>query len=317
MEIYNDISELPQANTHTGFTSGKFEGIHTGHQRLFRKLAEYCGSNGLVPTVIAFRNDPRDVTGAADHIEHMIYTIKDRAHFIGECGIERIIFVPFNQNLAHISAESFVTDIMKQRMKAHYAVCGEDFRFGRSREGDARSFVRLCSANGIKAEVEEEYTFKGEKISSSKICRLIKNGEFEQASLHLGRRYHIEGTVHKGRGIGKTIGFPTLNIWYPDEVLIPEGVFAAVAKIKGKKYHAAVNSGKRPTFGENGKNIVEVHLLTGTVPENIIHIKLYPVVKIRDEKGFSDTDTLSEQIRKDCSRIKRILQDYKPLNADE
>lgn len=311
MELYNNISEIPPAETGSGLTVGKFEGIHLGHQRLFRRLAEYCRSNGLISTVIAFRNDPRDITGDPDHIEHMIYTLKDREKFILECGIKRIIFVPFNRNMAEIPADSFIQDIVLDRMKAGYFVCGEDFRFGLGRKGDAHFCVRMCEVNGCRTEIEPEYTCNGIKISSSSICSLIKNGDFQQASAYLGRKYHIEGTVHKGHGIGKKLGFPTFNIWYPDEVLVPEGVFAGIAEIRGNEYHAAVNSGKRPTIGKNGKNIVEVHLLAETVPDDVKHIKLYPVVKVRNEIAFADTDDLSAQISEDCRHIEQILNTEK------
>lgn len=307
MELYNDISEIPKAETVSGLTVGKFEGIHLGHQRLFKRLSGYCSSNSLTSAVIAFRNDPRDVTGDSDHVEHMIYTLKDREKFILECGIERTIFIPFNQNMAEIPADSFIQDIVLDRMKAQYFVCGEDFRFGRGREGDAHSCVHICEANGCRTEIEPEFTYSGVKVSSSSICSLILNGDFQQASKYLGRKYHIEGTVHRGLGIGKMLGFPTLNIWYPDEVIVPEGIFAATAEIEGREYHAAVNSGKRPTIGKNGKNIVEVHLLTETVPDNVKHIKLYPVAKVRDEITFTNTDDLSDQIREDCRRIEQIL----------
>ena len=229
MKIYKDISEIPKAETPTALTVGKFEGIHLGHQSLFKRLVDYAAEHSLTPAVIAFRNDPRDITGDPDHIEHMLYTLKDREIFIRECGVELIMFIPFNKHLAEMPAESFIKDIILNRMKAAYFVCGEDFRFGRNREGNAESCVRMCGENGCYAEIEKEYTLEGEKVSSSSICTLIRDGEFEQVSRYLGRRYHIEGTVHKGLGIGKTLGFPTLNIWYPDEVLIPEGVFAAVA----------------------------------------------------------------------------------------
>lgn len=306
MEIHNDIKEI-HSDKDTALTIGKFEGIHLGHQEVFRMLSHYAYGHQLVSTVISFLNDPKDIIGDPGHLEKMIYPLKDRVQFIKECGISRVVFIPFNKQVAEIPAEAFIETIILERMKARYMICSEDFRFGKKRKGDVLLLKKLCGKQDCMVEIAGPCKVDGEKVSSSVICRLIRDGEFEKASKLLGRRYFIDGEVKKGRGVGRELGFPTLNISYPDEVLIPQGVFAGNVEIEGTMFPAVVNSGKRPTLYECGRNVVEIHILSEDVPHRIASVKLYPVENIRSEKKFRTKEDLINQIRKDCERARAIL----------
>lgn len=307
MEKYNSILDI-SSDEKTAFTIGKFEGIHLGHQQVFRKLAGYAEEHSLAPTVVSFLNDPRDITGSPDHLEKMIYPLEDREKFILECGIIRVIFVPFDETVSGIPAEKFLKDIVLDRMKTVYFICGRDFRFGKEAEGTAEMCSGILEGNGCNVDIEPHFMIDNEKVSSSKICRLVKKGEFGKASKLLGRDYHIRGNPEKGHGVGRELGFPTINLTYPDEVLIPEGVFAGWAGINGLRYPAAVNSGRRPTLCENGKNVVEIHVIKGEVPENIGFVDLFPVEKIRNEEKFESKEELIAQIKKDCLEAEKILE---------
>ncbi len=308
MEIYKALNDIPVSDCPTALTVGKFEGVHLGHQRLFRNLAFTARERGLQPAVLSFLNDPRDITGDRNHIEHMIYPVSDRARFIRECGIERVVFIPFGKDIAEIKAEEFVSVCLGSVFNAGYFTCGEDFRFGKNRSGDIPLLRKLSADINCEVEVEPHMTVDGEKVSSSSIARMILAGEFRKASNLLGRDYFIEGEVCSGNGIGTELGFPTLNICYPSEVLVPEGIFAGWTLIDGKKYPSAVNSGKRPTVVEEGVNLVEVHLLSDSVPLNVRDLTLYPVEKIRDEVKFSSREELKAAIARDCEEIRRILK---------
>ena len=155
--------------------------------------------------------------------------------------------------------------------------------------------------------IEPQHVLEGDKISSSLICRLIVAGEFSHASALLGRPYCVEGEVRQGQGVGRQLGFPTLNIWYPDDVLVPQGVLAGWAEVRGVRYAAAVNSGRRPTIETDGHSVVEIHVLADDVPTDVVRVKFYPVRKIRDERVFSTREELVEQIKRDCAEIRAIL----------
>lgn len=308
MEQYRSIGDVPRAARPAALTIGKFEGIHLGHQALFRRVTDHAAAHGLEPAVVSFLNDPKDITGDPDHIEKMIYPLEERFRIIRSCGIRRVVFVPFDAAVAQMTAEDFIRGFVLGTLQARHLVCGEDFRFGAGRQGDLALCRRLMDQAGAAVDVAPHVELDGEKVSSSTICRLILEGSFERVSAMLGRTYAIEGMVQPGRGIGRTLGFPTLNICYPDEVIVPQGVFAARVAIEGRMYPAAMNVGRRPTFCEScGGQVVEIHVLTDEFAHAPGTIRIFPVRKMREEIRFANRDLLKKQIARDCAGIRALL----------
>jgi riboflavin kinase / FMN adenylyltransferase len=308
MEIHATLAAVPPADGPTALTVGKFESVHLGHQRLLRRLAGHAAAQGLMPAATAFLNDPGEVTGTAVSAGKMIWPPADRAVFMEACGIRRVVFVPFDAAVAGLSAEAFMRGFVAGTMRARFFLCGADFRFGRGASGGADECRDLGQAAGCEVAIEPPFLVDGVKVSSSAIGGLILAGGFRAAGRLLGRPYFIRGAISPGRGIGRQLGFPTLNIRYPDEVLVPEGIFAGWVEMDGRRYPAAVNSGRRPTLERDGRNVVEIHVLTGDFPRDAQAVRLFPVHKIRDEKKFSSQQALITQIGHDCEAIRKVLK---------
>jgi riboflavin kinase/FMN adenylyltransferase len=309
MEICASITAVPATAGPTALTVGKFESVHLGHQQLLRRLAGHAGTHGLTAAVVAFLNDPREVTGAAESTDKMIWPPAERAAFMEECGVRRVIFIPFDRAVAGLAADAFIRGFVTGVMQARFFLCGADFRFGRGAAGGAPECRNLGRAAGCDVAIESPFVMDGVKVSSSAIGRLILAGEFAAAGRLLGRPYFIRGAITPGRGVGRQLGFPTLNLRYPDEVLVPEGIFAGRVEMAGRRYPAAVYSGRRPSLERNGRNVVEIHVLADDFPREAREVRLFPVRKIPNERKFASREALTAQIAQDCDAIRKVLLD--------
>ena len=249
---------------------------------------------------LTFRNHPLSVL-APEKAPRLIMTPEERVAAIRACGVKHVEVLEFTRELAEMPAEEFVTSFLK-RSGDRFPVlrCGANWRFGAGGTGDS-AFLR---SRGIEVEVAPYVEYKGERISSSRIRRCLENGEIEDANAMMGRRYEVRGTREEGKGLGRQIGYPTINFGLEDlNLKLPCGVYEIeLGDVKG-----IANYGFAPTMGDRTwkKPVLEVHLLS-SVPSSLIPhpSSLISFVRfIRPEKKFESIEDLKRQIAADCATI--------------
>lgn len=269
---------------------GKFDGLHLGHRAILSELMET--KRNLPATVLAIDFPPS--------FGKVLFTKDEKKHLFEQVGLEAYISVDF-QDIRELSPEQFVQKL-KEQCKASIVYVGEDFRFGHQRSGDAKLLKNLCEKQKIEVHIINQVEYEGEIVSCTAIRELVQNGETEKAALLLGTPYRIEGFTQMCRQLGRTIGFPTLNLLPDKDKLIPpDGVYETDTVINGKAYPSITNIGKNPTVSEDNPITVETHLLK--FPEEGIgyqaEIKVYFGRRIRGECKFASLDELRAQIQKD------------------
>ena len=270
---------------------GFFDGVHLGHQVILK------GADAA----LTFRNHPLAVL-APEKAPRLIMSVEERVAAIRACGVKDVTVLDFTRELAEMPAEEFVASFLK-RSGDRFPVlrCGANWRFGRGGEGSAE-FLR---GMGIEAIVVPYAEYKGERVSSSRIRRCLENGEIEDANAMMGRRFKVQGSRFKGKGLGKEIGYPTINLELPTLNLeLPFGVYEV--EVEGRK--AIANYGLAPTMGDKAWNspAFEIHILhstptPSTYTSNSAEVEF--VRFIRKEMKFDSVEDLKRQIAADCATI--------------
>ena len=289
----------------TALALGSFDGLHLGHKKVIKAiLKEPIG----IPTVVSFWPHPREVLFGESRLR--LDLPNEKTSLLEPLGIEQLVLVPFNKTLASKSAETFVDEILVKTLQAKHIAVGENFRFGRNREGDISTLKRIGASLGIKVSIVPILEDVNGRLSSSRIRKALNEGDLKHAKYLLKRPYTFMGMVEKGRGLGKTIGWPTANLKIDGRKFLPTlGVYAAWASIANKKerFSAVMNMGPQPTIDPNSLSAVEVHLLDKEI--NLIGQELIiePVQRIRLQQKFESIEALSKQISLDAILAKEIL----------
>ncbi len=289
----------------TALALGSFDGLHLGHKKVIKAiLKEPIG----IPTVVSFWPHPREVLFGESRLR--LDLPNEKLSLLEPLGIEQLVLVPFNKNLASKSAETFVNEILVKTLQAKHISVGENFRFGRNREGDVSTLKKIGACLGIKVSITPIIEDNDGRLSSSRIRKALKEGDLKHAKYLLNRPYSFTGTVEKGRGLGKTIGWPTANLKIDGRKFLPSlGVYAAWASIANgqERFSAVMNMGPQPTIDPNSLSAVEVHLLDKEINLLGKELNIEPVQRIRLQKKFENIEALSEQISLDAILAKEIL----------
>ncbi|KPK53989.1 MAG: hypothetical protein AMS22_06580 [Thiotrichales bacterium SG8_50] len=288
-------------------TIGQFDGVHRGHQQIIRKLTAGAQAVQSPAGVITFFPHPAVVLGKREKPAYLT-TPEERAVLLGDFGVDVVITHPFDSQIANTSAQDFMTNLVA-KVNVTRLMVGHDFALGRDRAGDVTKLKELGKQLGYTLTVVPPVKIEGEVISSSVIRKSLFAGQVERAAKLLGRAYRINGTVIPGDGRGRTIGIPTanLNLW-KERALPAAGVYVCRAQVNGKALGAVTNIGIRPTFKpKSDLTWVETHLLDFS--ENIYdqEIQLDFIAHLRDEQRFPDVQSLVEQIHKDITAARKIL----------
>ena len=289
----------------TALALGSFDGLHLGHKKVIKAiLKEPIG----IPTVVSFWPHPREVLFGESRLR--LDLPNEKASLLELLGIEQLVLVPFDKSLASKSADSFVGDILVKTLQAKHIAVGENFRFGRNREGDISTLKRIGACLGIKISIVPILEDSDGRLSSSRIRKALNEGDLKHAKYLLKRPYTFMGTVEKGRGLGKTLGWPTANLRINGRKFLPSlGVYAAWASIANRKerFSAVMNLGPQPTIDPNSLSAVEVHLLDKEINLLGQELTIEPVQRIRLQKKFESIELLSKQISIDAKLAKEIL----------
>ncbi|MFH1238537.1 MAG: bifunctional riboflavin kinase/FAD synthetase [bacterium] len=308
MEVIKGLNNIKPVFKHPVVTIGTFDAVHLGHQKIIRYAVKEARRIKGDSIVFTFEKRPLAVL-TPDKGHDMLMSLSDKIAKIKKMGIRAVIVVNFDRQLARITADNFIEDILYKKLRPREIVIGNQFRFGRNRKGDVEVLRARAPKYGYTVKVIKEKKYKNIVVSSTKIRQLIKSGSLTLASRFLGYPYSLSGKVVKGFERGKIIGFPTANVRYDGQILLPGGVYAVYVTVGKNRYQGICNIGVRPTFypGPTGKNIIEVHIFN--FKRNIYnkYVKITWVKKIRDEQCFATVSGLIERIGKDIKIARRIL----------
>ena len=309
MEIVEHIDKIEKPYNNAVITIGNFDGVHIGHQALFHEVIEKADSIGGTSIVMTFEPHPVRVLKQNGH-PPLITLYEQKVELIESSGIDVLICIPFTGEFAAISAKEFVEDILLTRIGVKVMVVGQDYTFGKNREGNLELLQTYAKNFGFEVIVTDwilALNKSPDRISSTRTRELVMAGKMAEAQKLLGRYYQIRGVVTPGhnRG-GKLLGFPTANIILHDELCPKTGVYAVTVEFENKQHKGVANIGYSPTFGDQTFS-VEVHILDFN--ENIYDrkIRVNFIQRIRDEIKFSNISELSDQIKKDIVKARKIL----------
>ncbi|WP_446684586.1 bifunctional riboflavin kinase/FAD synthetase [Cyanobacterium sp. HL-69] len=297
-------SSLENIITPNAIALGNFDGLHRGHQRVINSIFK-INNPDIYPTLVTFTPHPQEYfTGKK---KQLLTPIPEKAKLLEKMGVKQLILLPFDRELATLSARAFVKDILVEKINAKYISIGSDFRFGYQRQGDAHKLQELTAENNIyvnitaeeKIDINDSFT----RISSSDIRRALGEGNLSLAQGMLGRKYTLKGKVVKGQQLGRKIGFPTANLDIDKQKFLPKkGVYKVIVNqnnIYDNQLLGVMNIGDRPTV-DGTKTTVEVHILNweGDLYNKVLEVELLKF--LRPERKFNSLDELKAQIASDC-----------------
>ena len=305
IKIYNNF-KISKIHKNSILLIGNFDGLHLGHQKLFKLAKKYKKKNNLKIGVITFDPIPKMFFNKS-LLNYRISNLNQKIIYFKNFNIDFLIVKKFNLQFSKIKALTFIKEIIYKKLKANYIFVSNNFRFGNKREGSVKLLKSLQKKYNYKIINPNPLKKKNKIISSTLIRNLLSNGKIFDVNKLLKRNWAIEGIVKEGRGMGKKIGFPTCNIDLNEYVIAKPGVYAVkVLQGKSKKTLKGIaNLGYRPTFNQK-KIILEVNIFNFN--RNLYNKKLtVQFIKfIRGEKKFKGIDQLRKQIKLDLKIAKKI-----------
>jgi riboflavin kinase/FMN adenylyltransferase len=303
MITFTQLSDIKNIEK-TTVAMGSFDGMHKGHVELIGRSVAGAARSGLKSAVFTFSNHPKNALSGRIAVRNIQYP-DDKAAMIEALGVDYLFSVPFTDQLGRMRRESFVEDLLCGAFNMAEAYCGFNFRYGHKAEGDAETLRAAGAARGFPVHIVDAVRVGGEIVSSSLIRTLIAEGLTEECARFLGRNYSVKGTVIEGNRLGRTLGFPTLNIRMDDHMVVPaHGVYVTECIAAGERRAAVTNVGVRPTVEGNGAKLVETHLLDYSGELYGESVCVVFLKKLREERRFESLDHLMRQIGEDCQNAR-------------
>lgn len=286
---------------------GNFDGVHCGHRALIERARAY----GHRTIALTFHPHPSAVLSPSG-APPMLASLERRIELLREAGADEVVALPFTRELASLSADAFIDDIVLGKLGARAIVVGYDFNYGQARSGNTTTLAAHCERTGTQLAVVDAVEVDGEVASSSKIRGYLRGGDLAHAERLLGRRWDVDGTVVHGAKRGRAIGIPTANIAPASDLVVSPGIYAVtLGVVDGSNLHAPMSAvaslGTNPTFVEQGGLVLEVHVLDWDGDLYDRQVRTTFVARLRDEAKFDGIDALLVQIRRDIDDARRIL----------
>ena len=291
-------------------TIGCFDGVHLGHQLLIRTVLRQAKERGLQSVVITFDRQPRELFDPTYHSQ-LLSTLEEKEQLMEALGVDQLVVLPFTREMAALTAQVFIQQVLLEQLGVQVLVTGYDNRFGKNRAEGFDDYVRYGQALGMEVLRGEEAKFPGteEAVSSSAIRQMLLEGKVSQIQEGLTRPYSLTGKVVAGEHIGHEIGFPTANLSldHPNKVVPAPGVYAVWAILGSERMPAMMNIGTRPTF-EGTKQTLEVHILykVGDVYGQTLTVEF--MERLRSERRFDNPEALVEQLKTDRATAMEVLR---------
>ena len=292
-------------------TIGTFDGVHLGHQAIFKEMRRLAQEIGGETVVVTFHPHPRQVLAIGTEKLRFICSQEEKLSKFEEFGIDNVVIIPFTKEFASTPSDLFIKNYIIERIHPAVIVVGYDHHFGKNRMGDYGMLCELGAQYGFKTVQVEAQDINEVAVSSTKIRNFLWAGNVKAANELLGYPYSVQGSVVKGNEIGRTIGFPTANLDIPNEFMMINnpGVYACQTIIEGKLYQAMANTGTRPTIGDraDGDFIIEVNIFGFDGDLYGKTLKVWFIDRIRDEEKFAGLGALKAQLQHDREEAKKIL----------
>ncbi len=306
MKYVFDYKELAKSPAEPRVTTiGNFDGVHVGHQAVLARAKRDADQRGMELAVLTFEPHPAELF-KPDGPRLRLVDPKRKVELLASCGADVVLAQQFDEEFARLSAEQFATDVLAGALGAKHIIIGENFRFGREREGDVEALKALGEKLGFEVSGEALVKSEATDVSSSRVRKVLLEGNVAEAAQLLGRYHEVSGVVTEGRGEGEKLGFPTINLDNVKVVVPTQGIYAAYCDVDGATFQAAAYLGDRPTFGFGYS--VEAHLLD--CDKNLYgkRVVLRLVERIRGDMKFDSVEALTEQIAKDVGEARSLTE---------
>ncbi len=299
MIVYDDLTQF-QTLRNAVVTSGTFDGVHIGHQKILERISQIARKNNGESVILTFWPHPRLVLYPNQADLKLLSTFEEKAELLEAQGIDHLVKIAFTPEFAQLSSQQFIEQILIDRIGTKRLVIGYDHRFGRNREGSFEHLKRNSERYGFVLEEIPRQDIENIGVSSTKVREALTDGDVQKANSFLGRHYSIKGQVVDGDKIGREMGFPTANLAINEKhKLIPaDGIYAVKVQVGDKPYQGMLYIGNRPTL-EKSEKVIEVNIFDFNEEIYGEHLKVDFVTQIRNDSKFETIDELKAQLEKD------------------
>lgn len=300
MSVFYNISELSQV-TNSIVTIGTFDGVHLGHQKIIKRLVELKQKQGGEIVLFTFDPHPRKILFPEQKDLKLITTTEEKCDILKQFGVDHVLVYPFTTEFSKMQAQDYISNIIAKGLKTKTLVIGYDHRFGSNREGNIDILKQFAPIYHFDVEEIPAQEINQLNVSSTRIRKAIEDGDIQTANDFLGYTFFITGEVIKGKQLGRTIGYPTANIFIDNaDKLIPKiGVYAVNVVLKGVTYKGMLNVGTNPTTDFDNKIKIEVNIFDFDVDIYGETLKVEFVKWIRNEEKFANLDELKQALAND------------------
>ena len=306
MELVRGLHNLRPEHRGCAATIGSFDGIHLGHQAVLTQLAVQGRERQLPVTLITFEPQPREYF-MPEEAPPRLTRFREKLEVLRHCGIDRVVCLRFNAYLASLTADEFIQRVMLDGLAVKYLVVGDDFRFGKGRIGDYALLQQAGKTHGFPVATMQTFNIGNHRVSSTRIRVALNEGDFNSAEALLGRPYWMSGRVAHGDKRGRTIGFPTANIFLHRNAVPVNGVFAVEMRgIDNRPIPGVANVGTRPTV-DGSRALLEVHLFDFNREIYGRHVQVSFLKKLRSERKFESFELLKRQIELDAEQARAFF----------
>ncbi|MBQ4913780.1 bifunctional riboflavin kinase/FAD synthetase [Maribacter sp. MMG018] len=280
-------------------TIGTFDGVHIGHRKILEKIINHAKNSNLKSAVLTFFPHPRMVLQKDADIK-LLNTIEEKKAILEKMGLDILVIHPFTREFSRLSATEFVRDLLVNKLKSKKVIIGYDHRFGRNRNANITDLIAFGNALDFSVEEIPAQEIDEVSVSSTKIRKALKEGDIETANSYLGYEYMLTGTIKKGKGLGRKLGFPTANLVIAESYkMIPKnGSYVVKSNIAGKIVFGMMNIGYNPTVNGTSKTI-EIHFFDFDDDLYDTSIRVDILARLRDEHKFESVEALKDQLEKD------------------
>ena len=307
MQTHFDPGSLTASYPNPVITLGNFDGVHLGHQEIFRRLCREASENQGTSVVVTFYPHPLKVL-CPERAPLLITTLSERIERVEACGIDVLLSVPFTRAFSQWTPNRFIREILVDKLGAAKILVGEDFRFGQDRKGNLDSLRRAGKKYGFSVRRIQPVKVYGREASSTRVRYSVQKGMIREATAVLGRPFCFAGVVEEGDRRGRELGFPTANLHTEAELLPPHGVYAVWVTMGDRTLPGVANLGTKPTFS-GSRFAVEVHLFDFSEDIYGEPMAVHFVEWIREERTFPNADVLVQQMNVDVRKAQQVLRE--------
>lgn len=315
MQVIRDLNRLRAPANRTVLTIGNFDGVHLGHRAIFRRVVDKARELQSTAAVVTFEPHPLRFL-APKQAPLRLNTPEEKVRLLSASCIDLLVVLNFDAQLAAISAEDFVKDILVGKLGVKHLIVGYDYAFGHNRQGDTTFLAEQAGLYDFTLEVLEPVRSEQQAHSSTAIRQFLQAGQVAEAIKILGRNFTLDGEVVHGEGRGRKLGFPTANLQTQKEILPRAGVYAVKVKWCEKYYNGVINIGRRPTFADSDPTL-EIHLIDFQGDLYGERLRIYFVDRLRDEQKFPSVEALQGAVLKDIARARALFSDAQVVEYRE